>query len=450
MAFLSRLVPFALVAWIVVFPASARVFDPETFTLDNGLQVVVVTNHRVPVVTQMIWYKVGAADEPEGKSGIAHFFEHLMFKGTKHLAPGEFSRTVARNGGKDNAFTASDYTAYYETVAKDRLPIVMRMEADRMTNLLLTSDQIEPERKVILEERRMRVDNDPASVLSEQVGAALFMNYPYRIPVIGWEHEIRGLTPADLEHFYRQWYVPNNAILVLAGDVTAAEVRPLVEKYFGVIPRGPEKERVRPQEPPQHAARSVVLRDEKVRQPNWSRYYLAPSFGTDDGKKPYALEVAADALGGSTGILYRELVVDTKRAVSAGAYYSPNGIGPARLVIYATPSPGVGVDALGRDVDALLKRVLDKGLGEDAIERAKTGMIAEAVYARDSLTAGARVLGAALATGRSIADVETWPDRIESVTKAEVDAALADVLNPDQSVTAQLLPKKTNTQEASR
>ena len=450
MAFLSRLVPFAIIAWVVAFPASARVFDPETFTLDNGLQVVVVTNHRVPVVTQMIWYKVGAADEPEGKSGIAHFFEHLMFKGTKHLAPGEFSRTVARNGGKDNAFTTSDYTAYYETVAKDRLGIVMRMEADRMTNLLLTSDQIEPERKVILEERRMRVDNDPASVLSEQVGATLFMNYPYRIPVIGWEHEIRGLTPADLERFYRQWYVPNNAILVLAGDVTAAEVRPLVEKYYGPIPRGPEKARVRPQEPPQHAARSVVLRDEKVRQPNWSRYYLAPSYGTDRGETPFALEVAADALGGPTGMLYRELVVDTKRAVSAGAYYSPNGIGPARLVIYATPSPGVSVDELGHDVDALLERVVDKGLGEDAIARAKTGLIAEAVYARDSLAAGARVLGAALATGRSIDDVETWPDRIEAVTKAEVDSALSGVLDPDQSVTAQLLPAKTSPQEASR
>ena len=238
--------------------AEAGVFNPETFTLKNGMQVVVISNHRAPIVRHMVWYKVGAADEPRGKSGIAHFFEHLMFKKTTTLKSGEFSRIIAKNGGRDNAFTSHDYTGYHQSIAVDRLGIVMKLEADRMRGLILEDDQIEPERQVVLEERRSRTDNSPGAKLSEQMSAAMFINYPYHDPVIGWEHEIKALTKADLMKFYDQWYRPNNAILVVAGDITAAQLRPLAEKYYGSLPRGADVKRERTIEPPPNAAIRVT------------------------------------------------------------------------------------------------------------------------------------------------------------------------------------------------
>ena len=220
--------------------ASAKVFNPQTFTLANGMQVVVIENRRAPIVTQMVWYKVGSADEPRGDSGIAHYLEHLMFKATKNLKSGEFSKIVARNGGRDNAFTSYDYTAYHQTVAADRLELIMKIEADRMTNLIIDDDAIEAERQVVLEERRSRTDNRPASLLREQANAALYLTYPYRDPVIGWAHEIRAITADGLRAFYKKWYRPNNAILIIAGDVTMDTVRPLAEKYYGPIAPGPK------------------------------------------------------------------------------------------------------------------------------------------------------------------------------------------------------------------
>ncbi|MCG8507823.1 MAG: insulinase family protein, partial [Rhodospirillales bacterium] len=415
----------AVSAWPVNHP-SAGVFNPETFTLPNGMQVVVVANHRVPVVTHMVWYKVGSADEPPGKSGIAHYFEHLMFKGTPNFPDGEFSRTVARNGGRENAFTSLDYTGYFQTVAKDRLEIVMRMEADRMTNLTLTPEQIEPERLVVLEERRQRVENDPGAILQEHVGAALFLNHPYRRPVIGWEHEIRDLSLDDLKTFYRQWYAPNNAVLVVAGDITAEELRPLAEKYYGVIPRGPEIQRSRPAEPPQRAARRVVLQDPRVRQPGWSRTYLAPSHFHGDITQIYPLEVLSEILGGgATSRLYGALVVDRKLAVSAGAFYSPRRKGPARFGIYASPRPGVTMAEIEKAVMAVIDDLRKTGATKEEVDRAINQVQAQAVFARDSMRAGARVLGAALASGLTIDDVEKWPERISAVTPDAVDEALA-------------------------
>lgn len=417
------------------------VFSPETFMLDNGMQVVVVSNHRVPVVVHMVWYKVGSADEPPGKSGIAHFFEHLMFKGTPSFPDGVFSKTVARNGGQENAFTSTDYTGYFQTVAKDRLGIVMEMEADRMTNLVLTKEQIEPERKVILEERRQRVENDPGSILREHVNAALFLNHPYRRPVIGWEHEIRALSLEDIRGFYKRWYAPNNAILVVAGDITAAELKPLAEKYYGTIPRGPELLRERPNEPPQRAARQVELRDPRVRQPGWSRVYLAPSHFVGAAEHVYPLEVFGEILGGgATSRLYRSLVIEKKLAVSAGAYYSSGGLGPARFGIYASPRPGVSSNQIETAVEGVLDDVRKSGITEDEVARAKSRIQAQAVYARDSLRAGARALGSALASGRSVEDVESWPERIEAVSRAAVEAAFATVIFDGASVTARLLP----------
>ena len=421
--------------------AGAGVFDPETFTLKNGMAVVVIPNHRVPVVTHMVWYKVGSADEPPGKSGIAHFLEHLMFKGTRKLASEEFSRILAHNGGRENAFTSHDYTGYYQSIAVDRLEMVMEMEADRMTNLVFDAKEVEPERQVIFEERRNRTGNNPSALLAEHVNATLYLNHPYRRPVIGWEHEIRGLTIADLMSFYRRWYVPNNAILVVAGDITAEELRPLAEKTYGRIPAAPARLRVRPGEPPHRAARRVTLKDPRVRQPSWSRTFLAPSYTEGATEHVYALQVLAEILGGATGPLYRSLVVEQKLAVSAGAYFEPDRLGPGTFGFYASPRPGVSMEKLEAAMEAELARVVDKGVTGKEARRAKGRLQAEAVYARDSLGTGARVLGGALAIGLTVEDVESWPERIGAVTVPEINAAARDVLGQAASVTALLLPE---------
>jgi zinc protease len=422
-------------------PAAASVFNPESFTLANGMQVIVVPNHRVPVVTHMVWYKVGAADEAPGKSGIAHFLEHLMFKGTANRESGEFSKLVARNGGRENAFTSQDYTGYFQTVAVDRLPLVMELEADRMRNLLFEAKEVEPERLVILEERRQRTDVNPRAILREHVNAALFLNHPYRIPVIGWAHEIKTLTIDDLKTFYRRWYAPNNAILVVAGDITAAQLRPLAERFYGTIPSQPMAERIRPQEPPQAASRRVVLRDARVRQPSWSRSYLAPSHRSPDGQHAYALEVLDEIMGGgATSRMYRGLVVEGKLAVSAGTHYDPDGLGPTRFVIAGSPRPGVPVERLETAMEEEVARLIADGVTETEVARAKQRMRASAVYARDSLGGGARMLGAALASGGDIASVEDWPDRIAAVTVEGVNAAARAVFSKPRSVTALLLP----------
>ncbi|MCH7957358.1 MAG: insulinase family protein [Proteobacteria bacterium] len=420
--------------------AGAGVFDPETFTLKNGMVVVVIPNHRVPVVTHMVWYKVGSADEPPGKSGTAHLLEHLMFKGTRKLASGEFSRILARNGGRENAFTSHDYTGYYQSIAVDRLEMVMEMEADRMTNLVFDAKEVEPERQVIFEERRNRTGNNPSALLAEHVNATLYLNHPYRRPIIGWEHEIRGLTIADLMSFYRRWYVPNNAILVVAGDITAEKLRPLAEKTYGRIPAGPARPRVRPGEPPHRAARRVTLKDPRVRQPSWSRTFLAPSYTEGATEHVYALQVLAEILGGATGPLYRSLVVEQKLAVSAGAYFEPDRLGPGTFGFYASPRPGVSMEKLEAAMEAELARVVDKGVTGKEARRAKGRLQAEAVYARDSLGTGARVLGGALAIGLTVEDVESWPERIGAVTVPEINAAARDVLGQAASVTALLLP----------
>ncbi len=429
--------------------SEAAVFNPETFTLANGMMVVVVTNRRAPVVTHQVWYRIGSADSPLGKSGLAHFLEHLMFKGTHNLKPGEFSREVARNGGNENAFTGADYTGYFQTIAKDRLGLVMRMEADRMTNLVLTPDEVQRERDVVLEERSMRVDNDPGSRFSEQLNAVQFLHHPYRIPIIGWRHEMASYDQADALAFYREWYAPNNAVLIVAGDVDAAELRPLAERYYGVIPRREVPDRMRVQEPPQGAARELQLRDPRVRQPTWVRSYLAPSFTRGATEHAYALEVLSEILGGtSTSRLYRKLVIEQKLASSAGAVYQGSSLDLANFRIYASPRDGVDLDQLEAAVDAELARLAAEPISADEVRRAVQRLVAEAVYARDSLSGAARSFGVALTTGRTVADVEAWPERIGGVTAAAVNAAASFALQRDQSVTGRLLPAPQTAAEA--
>jgi zinc protease len=423
--------------------SSAGVFNPETFMLKNGMQVVVIPNHRVPVVTHMVWYKVGSADEQEGESGIAHFLEHLMFKGTKTLANGEFSRILAKNGGQQNAFTSTDYTAYFQNVAIDRLEMVMRMEADRMTNLVLSRNDILTERDVVLEERRSRTGNNPAALLREQANASLFLNYPYRRPIIGWAHEISNLDYTRVINFYKRWYAPNNAILVVSGDITAENLKPLAEKYYGIIPSAKPISRNRAEEPPHNAARQVVLKDPRVRQPAWSKSYLAPSYKTGNRDHAYALEVLVEFLGaGATSPLFRSLVMEQRIAVGAGAFYNPNELGPSQFGFHASPARGIPIEKVKTALMNEVAKLIKDGVSEGEISRAKQRLQDEAIYARDSSRAGAQVLGAALAIGLTVDDVESWPERISAVTVEQVNAALAAVVNDKRSVTAILLPEK--------
>ena len=419
----------------------AAVFNPETFALDNGMQVVVVTNRRAPVVSHHVWYKVGSADSPYGKSGLPHFLEHLMFKGTETLEPGEFSRIVARNGGNENAFTAPDYTGYFQTIAKDRLETVMRMEADRMTNLRLLPEEVRTERDVVLEERSMRVDNDPGSRLGEVLNATQFLHHPYRIPVIGWRHEMASYTREDALDFYERWYAPNNAVLIVAGDIDAAELRPLAEKYYGVIPRHEVPVRERVQEPPQDAPRTVALADPRVQQPSWIRSYLAPSFNAGETKHAYPLEVLAEILGGtSTSRLYRSLVIEQKIATSAGAYYRGSALDLATFRLYASPRPEVSLDELEAAMEAEVGRLTTDPITPQEVARATGRMVAEAVYAQDSLSTAVRSFGVALATGGTVEDVEAWPERIGAVTAEQVNAAAEHVFRLERSVTGRLTP----------
>lgn len=422
--------------------ADDKVFDAHTFTLDNGLQVVVIPDHRVPAVTQMVWYKVGAADEPPGKSGIAHLFEHLMFKGTDEIPPGEFSKIVARNGGNDNAFTSSDYTAYFQNIAADRLDLVMKMEADRMADLQLDEETVLTERDVVLEERLSRVANEPGALLGERVDLALWTVHPYRNPVIGWEHELSELTREDAVDFYRQWYAPNNATLVIAGDATVEQVRELAEKHYGSIPRGPDFTRERVTELPPGADTRVVMRHPRVAQASWNRQYVAPSYNIGEAWEPYALQVLSEILGGgTTSRLYQDLVVDEKIAVSAGAWYRATAVDYGVFGFYATPAPGQDPDAVEAAVEARIADVLENGVTEEEVAQAKQRLRAGLVYARDSSQSAARTIGAALTTGATLEDVQAWPSRIAEVTRDQVIEAARSVLDGNQSATGLLLPE---------
>jgi len=437
----------ALAACVTVLalavPVDARELPrPETFTLRNGLQVVVITDRRAPVVTHMVWYRVGAADEPRGASGVAHFFEHLMFKGTRQIAPGEFSRTVARNGGDDNAFTSWDYTAYYERIARDRLELVMGMEADRMRNLRFSDETFASERDVIAEERRQRVDNNPGAVLGERMRAMLWPHHPYGTPIIGWLHEINALDRETALEFYQTWYAPNNAILVVAGDVDAAELRPLVERHYGRLRASRDlPARTWVSDPPSVGPMRVTHRDEKVRQPSFSRMYRAISYSNDEGRQAHALDVAMEILGGSeTSRLYRALVEEQRIAVRVSAS-AVGGLGGGSASVSATPAEGVSLERLEAAVDEVIATYLRDGPTETELTRAKSSLAAGAIYARDSQETLANIYGASLAQGESIDDVVNWARDIEAVTRDEALTMARTTLDLDASVTGWLLPE---------
>jgi zinc protease len=426
---------------------------PATFTLPNGLQVVVIQDHRTPVVTQMIWYKVGSADETPGKSGLAHFLEHLMFKGTTNHPAGEFSQTVLKVGGNENAFTSVDYTGFFQRVPRDQLPRMMEFEADRMTGLVLMDENVLPERDVVLEEYNMRVANNPDARLNEQIMAALYLNHPYGRPVIGWHDEIEKLNREDALAFYHRFYAPNNAILVIAGDVDVKEVRALVEATFGKAAAQPSipVQRMRPQEPQPVASRTVTLADPHVEQPIVRRYYLVPSASTAALGESPALDVLAQLMGGgSNSYLYRALVVDRALAVSASAAYQGTSLDPTQFSISAAPKPGVDFASVEHAIDAIIAELQQNPVPAEDLERVKTQLIAEAIYAQDSQATLARWYGGGLTTGSTVEDIRSWPDRIRAVTAEQVRAAAQKWLDKKRSVTGFLIKDTTAKHEEKR
>lgn len=420
--------------------------DVAQFKLDNGMQVVVVPDTRAPVITHMVWYRVGAADEPRGVSGIAHFLEHLMFKSTEKLASGEFSKTVSRLGGQDNAFTSQDATAYFQRISREQLGTVMRMEADRMVNLRLTEEDVKTERDVILEERRSRVENNPAAILGEQMEAALYMSHTYGIPVIGWMHEMKDLDREDALSFYKKHYAPNNAILIVAGDVTPDEVRKLAEGTYGKIAANDNiKPRNRASEPKARAPRRIKMVDARAGKPTLRRSYLAPSYQTDKPGDAEALDLLMKVVAsGPTSTMYRELVVEKKLAASVSGYYAGHGLDSGKIAIGAVPADGVSLEKLEAEIDRILADVKQNGVSEAALERAKKVYIAEYIYEIDNQSSLARRYGWGLVVGATIDEIDGWPDVLRKVTTADVKRVANEYLDINQSVTGYLKPSESD------
>ena len=432
-------------------PALARLFavekrNAETFTLANGLQAIVLPSRRAPIVTQVVVYKVGSADETFGHTGAAHFLEHMMFKGTDKVPAGEFSRIVSRSGGRDNAYTTFDSTGYHQTIAVEQLELVMRMEADRMTNVRLTEREIVPERQVILEERRMRTDNVPASLLDEAVREQLYGRHkPYAMPVIGYPDDIRRLGVEDLASFYRRHYAPNNAILIVAGDVTTEQVRKLAERYYGPIAKRTIGPRQRPSQGGTDLPQKVIRADARVVEPRWTRLWLAPSYRVGETKYAYALQVLARLFGGTeTSRLSRVLVEERKVGLSAWASYGASSLGLTSFDIGVHPAKTRSLGDVEEAVTAEMKKLLEGGVTAEEVERAQNQLLAAAIYSQDSLASGPRIYASALSTGGTVADVDAWPQRIAAVTPDEVVAAARHVWRDDGAVTALLTPAESS------
>ena len=434
---------FALATGLSLTPLAAMAAgEVADFTLDNGMQVVVIEDHRVPAVTHMVWYRTGAADEPPGQSGIAHFVEHLMFKGTDDLAPGDFSATVEANGGSDNAFTSWDYTGYFQRVAADRLGLMMEMEADRMRDLVFDPEQVATERSVILEERAQRVDSSAGAIFNEQMRAALFLNHPYGTPIIGWEHEMRGLTLENARAFYDTYYHPNNAILIVAGDVTPAEVRALAEEHYGPIPAHDAlPDRVRPTEPPHVADRRLVYEDERVANPYVAVQMLAPVREAGAQAEAAALTVLAELLGGSgqTSLMARRLQIEEERSLYATAFYDATGVDPSGFTLVNVPVPGVSLEEAEADIWRMIDTFLEDGIDRAQFERIKFQIEAGEIYDEDDTQGLARAYGVDLTSGLTLADVQGWTDALSAVTPEDVMAAARRLFDDPVTVTGHLV-----------
>ena len=445
MQFNKKNLLLAVGCWLLVASNATANTTPtiETFTLKNGLEVIVVENHRIPAVNHTLWYRVGAADDPTGKSGLAHYHEHAMFLGTEKYKSGEYSKIITAHGGEQNAFTGHDATAYFVNIAKEKLPLAMEMEADRMRGLVLDDKEMEKEKQVIIEERRMRIDNNPEALLGEQINASLFRNHPYRLPVIGWQHEMNGLTKKDVIDFHNKYYHPNNAILIVGGDVSGAEVRKLAEKYYGGFINTVIPERHWNEEPPQIVARRITLHHDQVSQPEWTRLYAVSSLGYGKHEQALPLFILAQVLGGGkTSRLYSELVNKQKIATEVSVNYQGFSKGIGKFSIDIIPAQNISTATVEAEADKEISKLLHDGITGEELERAKTLLKADTIFARDGLSSMANIIGWVRMIGLNTSYFTNWSILIDKITADEVMTAIKDNLKLEQSVTAQLLPKE--------
>jgi zinc protease len=422
----------------------------EHVKLSNGLEVYVVQNHRVPAITQMVWYKVGSGDDPDGKSGLAHYMEHLMFKGSANLGSGDFSEMIAKFGGNENAQTSYDYTNYHQTISREYLELVMMMEADRMRRLNLDPEEASTELNVIKEERAMRIDNRPRTALAEQMYNKLFSPNSYSIPIIGTPQDIAGLTSEDAITFHNANYAPNNAILIIAGDTTLQEVKPLAEKWYGTIPAGNTQRNKRRDllpEPEKLSIRKLELSPENTERPEWMKYYIAPSATTGSKQHVFPLIVLDQILGGSENSrLYKSLVINQKIANAAYSYYDSLSMGYSVFGIGATPAENISHEQVGIAASTVLEDIIKNGITKEELERAKNGLITNQIYSQDSLDSYAAEIGEALVSGLPADYVDNWSKNIAKVTAEDVGQAARKIFKNESSVEGWLkLPdKKTN------
>jgi len=444
-----RFVRTALIS-AMLLPAAAMAQTSGTvtdFMLENGMQVVVIEDHRAPVVQHMLWYRAGSADEPKGSSGVAHFLEHLLFKATEKMEAGEFSAVVAANGGRDNAFTSYDYTAYFQRVAADRLELMMTMEEDRMKNIRLTPENIATERDVIIEERNQRTENNVQALFGEQTAAAQYLNHRYGTPIIGWMHEMEQLDREDALGFYELYYSPNNTVLIVSGDVTPEEVRTLAERHYGPIPRNPDlPERLRTEEPRQNAERRVIFRDARVAQPYISRSYLVPERDSGAQETAAALTILSEILGGgSTSYLAEKLQFDTQLTSFTTAWYSGVSLDDTTFRVIIVPSDGVSLEDGEAALDQALTDFMQTGVDAEQLERIKLQIRASEIYAQDNVDGIANRYGRALTSGLTVEDVAAWPGILDAVTADDIMEA-AKLLRREASVTGWLMRPEGVTQ----
>jgi zinc protease len=434
-----------LLACLTLTLSGARAFDiPFTqTTLANGLQLIVIEDHRSPIVFHAIGYKVGAADQPPGKTGLAHFFEHLLFKATKNHPAGEFDRLMDENGAQKNAFTTQDITMFWERSGKDLLPLLMDIEADRMQNLILTDEVVATELKVVQEERRQRTDSDPGALLSEQMDAALYTVHPYGKPVVGLPEDVAKLNRSDAEAFYRAHYVPKNAIVLVVGDVKQDEVKALAEKYYGPLTNAAQlPDAPHSVEPAGTAARSITFSDERVPSPSWTRKYLAPSFGATTAQQSAALDLLGVILGGTTqSRMSQSMVFGDKSATSAGAGFNGDQKDSGYFQIFVQLAQGIAIEQIAKNVDGLIADLANKGPTQAELDEARQQAVADYVYALDQPVSFGRMVGIGLADGVPKDRILNRDKSYAMVTIEDVKQAAQSVLKIENSVTGILLPK---------
>lgn len=411
------------------------------FTLHNGLQVAVIPNDGVPAVTHLLLVKAGSGDDPYGKSGLAHYLEHLMFTGTPEVPENVYDQSIARVGGDHNAYTTADYTVYHATVAREHLATVMAMEADRLQHLSFDAPRAARELKVITEERQQRVENSPFAQFHEQLAAMSFLNHPYQHPVIGWAEDMAGLTAADAQDFFHRYYRASNMMLVIAGDVSVSDVRRLAQKYYGALPMGEAPPRVWPKEPPLRMERHATMRDARVQEARLVRQYVAPSLMDGDTAKALPLALFAQHLGGgSASLLYHQLVRVEKLASNVEVNYDPFTRGPELFQILVTPVSGVSLETLEVALDRAMASAIATLPEADSVSRAKTLMTAEAVYAQDGMTGLGHLMARLYAVGLDEQTFYEWSARIARITAAQMQESAAAVLAPSRRITGYLLP----------